>query len=59
MIKLDQQKKQLELKNITIANELVFEYFDKKVARDDYQEVFGFESPGAAFKLLDKPRIVL
>ena len=40
MIKLDQQKKHLELKDITISNELVFEFFDKKVKKEDYQEVF-------------------
>lgn len=40
MIKLDQQKKQLEVKDLVVANSLVFEYFNQKVPKDQYQEQF-------------------
>ena len=40
MIKLEQTTKQLVLKNLSIGNDAVFDYFDQKVAKDDYQETF-------------------
>jgi len=40
MIKLNQQKKQLELSKINIGNQIVFDYFDNKVQREEYNETF-------------------
>jgi len=40
MIKLNQQLKQLELSKINIPNELVFEYFNKKVSAEEYNDTF-------------------
>lgn len=40
MIKLNQKLKQLELSKINIANEAVFNYFDAKVPKEEYDETF-------------------
>jgi len=40
MIKLNQQLQQLELSKINIQNEIVFNYFDKKVTKEDYNDTF-------------------
>jgi hypothetical protein len=40
MIKLNQQLQQLEVSKINIQNEIVFNYFNQKVAKEDYQNTF-------------------
>ena len=40
MIKLNQQKQQLELSKINIDNRIVFDYFDNKVEKEKYNETF-------------------
>jgi len=38
MIKLNQSAKTLELKDLKIRNDIVFDYFDNKVAKADYED---------------------
>lgn len=40
MIKLNQQLQQVELSKINIQNEIVFNFFDKKVNKENYQDTF-------------------